>query len=93
VVVEFQVVPDELAAGRVAVEQLVGHLAELIELGRGLEAAMPMVGPSTVVHAFGKLNVAWMRVAETVMDDLTVLGRRLVDAAETYEATEAAVLG
>lgn len=90
---EFEVVPDELAAGQAAIEQLAGHLAELIELGKGLEAAIPMVGPTTVVHGFGNLNVAWMRVAEQVMDDLTVLGRRLVDAAETYVATEAAVLG
>jgi hypothetical protein len=89
----FEVVPNELTGARLEFEQLAGHLAELIELGRGLEGAIPSAGPTVLVHAMGGLNSAWLRVGEQVMDDLAALARRLADASVTYVVTDQAAVG
>lgn len=89
----FEVVPQELEGAQSSLQELSGHLAGLIELGRGLEGAIPSAGPTVLVHAMGGLNSAWLRVGEQVMDDLVALARRLIDASATYVVTDQAAVG
>ncbi|MGF1667839.1 MAG: hypothetical protein ACFCVC_16390 [Acidimicrobiia bacterium] len=89
----FEVVPQELEGAQSLFQELSGHLAELIELGRGLEGAIPSAGPTVLVHAMGGLNSAWLRVGEQVMDDLVALARRLTEASVTYVVTDQAAVG
>jgi hypothetical protein len=91
--VPFEVVPQELEAAQSSFQELSGYLAELIELGRWLEGAIPAVGPTVLVHAMGGLNSAWLRVGEQVMDDLAALASRLADASVTYVVTDQAAVG
>lgn len=89
----FEVLPAELESARSSFQLLAGRLAELAELGRSLEGAVPMAGPTVLVHAMGAVNSGWMRVAEQVATDLEGLARRLASAAGTYEVTDRAAVG
>lgn len=90
---EIRVDPDELVSAHRRVQDFGAELAGVLEIGGSVESVLPVVGPTRLVAAMGRVNVAWLRVVEQVMDDLEELSRRLVLAAEEYRLTDELAVG
>ena len=90
---EFEVDPDQLATAHRRVGDLAVELSSLLDVAGAVESVLPMVGPTRLVAAMGRVNVAWLRVVEQAVDDLEVLSHRLLLASEEYRLTDELAVG